>query len=78
MYGVTKKEFLLTEAGASAKVALHHMVQSPAYNTDPAYDISLERSVLFIDRHINYLVKHPYINPVSYISNLKIMTKASR
>lgn len=71
----TRKQFLQTDAGASAKLELLRMLKSPAYDTHVSYDATVERNLTFIDRHLNYLVKHPYINPLVYLSNLRVMTK---
>ncbi len=75
MLTTTREQFLKTDAGASAKVELLRMLKSPAYATHVSYDVTVGRELAFIDRHINYLVKHPYIKPLSYLSNLRAMTK---
>jgi hypothetical protein len=75
---LTTEEFAKTEAGVRAKVELQHMVNSTVYTTNSSYDASVGRKLAFFDRHMNYLAKHPYISPVVYISNLRVMTKASR
>ena len=75
MLVTTREQFLKTDAGASARLELMRMLKSPAYDTHVAYDVHVGRDMAFIDRHINYLVKHPYIKPLSYLSNLRAMTK---
>ena len=75
---VTRKQFLETEAGALAKKELQLMVKSTTYNTHESYDVSVGRTLAFIDRHLNYLLKHPYVNPATYLSNLRVMTKLGR
>ena len=75
MLVTTREQFLKTDAGASAKLELLRMLKSPAYETRVSYDVTVGRELAFIDRHINYLVKHPYINPLVYLSNLRVMTK---
>lgn len=54
------------------------MVNSSVYNTRVAYDAAAGRKLAFLDRHINYLVKHPHISPVVYLANLRVMTRAKR
>lgn len=75
---VTREDFLQTEVGAAAQAELQRMVNSGAYTTVAAYDVAVGHKVAFIDRHINYLVKHPHITPTTYLSNLKIMARAKR
>lgn len=78
MQALTRKEFLKTYAGAQAKGELQYMVKSSVYSTNGSYDATTGRNLAFIDRHINYLAKHPYLSPVVYIVNLKVMTKVRR
>jgi hypothetical protein len=78
MQAQTRKQFLETEAGVSAKLELQRMSKSASYNTPVAYDVSVGRELTFIDRHIDYLTKHPYVKPATYLANLRVMTKAAR
>jgi len=78
MQAQTRQQFLLSDGGVHAKSELQRMTKSTTYNTPVAYDVSVGRELTFADRHINYLTKHPYINPTTYLANLRVMTKASR
>lgn len=78
MQVLSRQEFLLTEKGALAKKELQHMVSSSVYRTHESYDASAGRKLAFLDRHLNYLIKHPYVSPVVYLSNLKVMTRIKR
>jgi len=75
---LTRAEFLDSEAGTRAKTELQHMVNSSVFETRDSYDPTIGSKQSFLDRHINYLVKHPYINPAAYLSNLRIMTRKTR
>lgn len=75
---VTREQFLQTDSGALAQVELRRMVNSSAYNTRLSYDATVGRKLTFMDRHINYLVKHPAVNPIVYLSNLRVMTRIKR
>ena len=72
---LTSEEFLKTDAGTHAVSELQRMLNSSVYSTQSSYDASADCPLAFIDRHINYLAKHPYVSPVVYITNLRVMTK---
>jgi hypothetical protein len=74
----SQQEFLSTPAGVHARRELQAMVLNSSYRTDGSYDFPLGGGLTFEQRHLNYLVKHPYVSPVAYISNLKVMTKIKR
>lgn len=75
---LSRQEFLSTPAGADAKRELQLMVKSSVYDTVGSYDLLTGRELTFVQRHINYLIKHPHVSPSAYISNLRIMTKIGR
>lgn len=78
MQAITREQFLKTEIGLKTKTELQHMVKSASYNTREAYDATVGSRQTFINRHINYLVKHPGLSPAVYLSNLRVMTKVAR
>ena len=75
---LTREEFLQTDAGALAKAELQRMASSTDYGTATTYDAMAGRRLSFVNRHLNYLVKHPQVNAKAYLSNLRIMTKSKR
>lgn len=75
---LSQQEFLQTPAGVHAKQQLHHMVISPSYHTGGSRNPKKGQGLTFVERHLHYLMKHPYVSPDAYLSNLRIMTKAGR
>ena len=59
--------------------SLEEMLQDNTFNTLPGYSIDTEaypdNKIPFIENHMDYLRKHPNVNPEHYLSNLKIMLK---
>jgi hypothetical protein len=51
------------------------MVSSSAYDTGGLYNPKLGGGLQFVERHIAYLMKHPYVSPAAYLSNLRVMTR---
>lgn len=78
MRALTQQEFLESPAGIQAKRDLQDMVSSAVYITDARHDPYANRTAKFVERHINYLVKHPQIKPAAYLSNLRIMLRTGR
>lgn len=74
----SQQEFLKTPAGAQAKRDLRHMVISQIYDTSGTYDPQKGRGQIFVQRHLEYLIKHPYVSTSAYLSNLRVMTKVKR
>ena len=58
---------------------LREMSNDDSYRTEPGYSIDAEaypdHIVPFEEFHINYLRKHAQIDPVHYLSNLRLMLK---
>lgn len=75
---VSQQEFLKTPAGVDAQRELRLMINSPAYDTTGALGPLTSDGLTFMERHLNYLVKHPYVAPSAYISNLRTMTRVGR
>ena len=74
----TRQEFLNTPAGSDAKQELKAMVKNPTYDTSGSTSLRTNGGMSFVERHLDYLVRHPYLSPTTYISNLKIMIKTKR
>jgi hypothetical protein len=64
---------------AEVETILASMEQDDSYNTNRGFvrdtPQSEKRSVSFKELHMNYLKKHPKINPEHYLSNLRTMLK---
>ncbi len=58
---------------------LQLMYDDKSFLTVPGYSIDTEtypdNKVPFIESHIDYLKKHPQVNPEHYLSNLHLMLK---
>lgn len=71
--------FLSSLAGAEVRKSLVAMSESATYNTQATYstDSTLypDNLIPFVDKHMNYLSKHPATDPVQYLANLRLMTK---
>lgn len=75
---VSRQEFLSSPVGIQAKRELQHMVNSSVYMTDEKHNPQIDHTSKFVERHISYLVKHPQVSPMAYLSNLRVMLKTSR
>ncbi len=75
---LSRQEFLKTSAGVHARRELRSMVISSHYDTGGSYDPNHGKGLTFMDRHLEYLMKHPYVRTEAYLSNLRIMTRAGR
>ena len=75
---LTSEQFLETEKGTQARLGLQQLVDNPKYKTLTLYDATVGRKISFVDRHLSFLARHPYINADTYITNLKVMTRHSR
>ena len=71
--------FLSSEAGQAIYDELLSMVDDENYNTTSTFSPSAENgSLLFIDKHMNYLCGHLDVNANQYISNLRLITKVRK
>lgn len=71
------KQFLISEDGLWVKKELESMVQSPNYNTRSTFTAAAVNELTFVDKHMEYMCRYPYINHRQYVSNLKLKTKKS-
>jgi len=74
----SRQEFLKDPVGIDAKRELQRMVSSLSYNTSGSCDPRVGKGLVFVERHLGYLIKHPYVSPQSYLTNLRVMTKVNR
>lgn len=58
---------------------LRFMVADDRYITESSYSSNIalypNHTISFVDRHIEYLHKHPTVDPHLYLANLKLMTR---
>jgi hypothetical protein len=58
---------------------LQLMLKDDSYHTTTGYSINTEaypdHAVPFVEHHMNYLRKHPQVDPEHYLSNLRLMLK---
>ncbi|HSX07280.1 MAG TPA: hypothetical protein VLG11_00095 [Candidatus Saccharimonadales bacterium] len=75
----TRITFADSDEGEQSKQKLKQMVASSLYNTTATYSANSslypDNLMPFIDKHMNYLISHPLLDPVKYIANIKLMTK---
>jgi hypothetical protein len=66
-------------AGPEIIQELKLMLEDDSYHTTKGYSIDTEsypdHDVPFIEHHMNYLRKHPQVDPEHYLSNLRLMLK---
>lgn len=74
-----RERFLSTIEGEEAKQMLLKMATDAGYSTDTSYSANSslypDNRMPFVDKHIDYLAMHPTIDPIQYISNLRLMTR---
>ena len=78
MRALSPEEFLQTSVGANAQRELQLMVRSTSYHTNKSYNTQSGQGLVFVERHVNYLAKHPAVAPAVYLANLRVMTKLAR
>ena len=65
--------------GKDVKRTLQLMAEDNSYATKPSYSadtLQYKNNMMpFVDKHMNYLSKHPNLDPYHYISNLRLMTR---
>jgi hypothetical protein len=69
------REFLASPEAATIREELSRMMLNPCYNTRSSYSAAVNKDILFVDKHINYLSSHLNVDPAQYMSNLKLITK---
>ncbi len=71
--------FLDSEAGQAIYDELIAMVNDEGYNTTSTFSPGAENgSLLFVDKHMNYLCSHLDVNANQYLSNLRLITKVRK
>ncbi|MGB4758958.1 MAG: hypothetical protein WBP26_02785 [Candidatus Saccharimonadales bacterium] len=71
--------FLTSPEGIDTLNTLREMEESDSYYTESSYSANsalyADNLIPFADKHIQYLMTHPNMDPLQYISNLKLMTR---
>lgn len=71
--------FFDSAEGLAIKQTLQGMTIDSVYNTVSSYsantDLHPDNLISFTEKHMQYLNKHPSVDPERYISNLRLMTK---
>lgn len=71
--------FIDSEEGKSFISELNRMASDSKYNTDSSYSTNSElypdNLIPFVNKHIDYIRKHPSMDPGQYLANLRLMTK---
>jgi len=75
----SRTSFFETEAGKEIKMELQQMSESELYNTKSTYTANSllypDHLISFVDKHMNYIINHPALEPSTYVANIKLMTK---
>ena len=71
-----------SEVGTETKNALSALEDNPSYVTEVSYTSDREKYpkgiIPFVDKHLLYLHQHPTVNPLHYLSNLRLQLKKRR
>ncbi len=71
--------FFESDEGVEIEEALKHMVTDDSFNTDASYsansDLYPDHKMPFVEKHKNYLIKHPSADPRQYLANLRLITR---
>ncbi len=74
-----KINFFETSEGHEFEEHLRQMQADEQYITEPSYttnSLKYPNNLMpFVDKHIEYMVKHPKTNPLHYISNLRLTSR---
>jgi hypothetical protein len=68
-----------SEVGTETRESLMELESDPRYTTLVSYtsdrDKYPEGTMPFVEKHLLYLHQHPSVNPVHYLSNLRLQLK---
>ncbi|MDB5181940.1 MAG: hypothetical protein JWP13_703 [Candidatus Saccharibacteria bacterium] len=68
-----------SEVGTEVRKALETLEDDSRYITEVSYTADAvhypEGSMPFVERHLLYLHQHPSVNPMHYLSNLRLKLK---
>lgn len=72
---LSAQRFLISSEGVLIRKELEVMVGDANYNTESFYSPTSSERISFVDKHMDYLCKHPLVKPRQYLSNLRLMTR---
>lgn len=71
--------FLVSDEGKFIRKQLEAMEIDDKYNTQSSYSANValypDHQMSFSQKHIHYLLTHPKVDCIYYISNLRLMSK---
>lgn len=71
--------FIDTEKGKEISHKLQLMTIDDSYNTSSSYSANnllySDNRMPFVDKHMNYLVNHPLLDPDKYLANIRLATR---
>jgi hypothetical protein len=71
----TKTDYFDTPEGVEILEALQRMLDSTEYITGKSYTPHSDELLTFIEKHKDFIRKHPNTDATQYVSNLKIMCR---
>lgn len=75
----TRKGFFDTEEGEEIKRKFQRMLADNSYNTISSYSANTllypDNLIPFVEKHMDYLIKHPLLDADMYLANIKLITK---
>lgn len=71
--------FADTDEGKKIKYELQRMTTDASFNTKSSYSSNSvlypDNRISFVDKHMNYLISHPMLEPKQYLANIKLITR---
>ena len=72
-------EYFDTADGQVIKQKLQLMAENSLFNTTSTYSTNSslypDNKIPFLEKHMNYIVAHPGLDPQVYVANLRLMTR---
>ena len=74
-----RQAFLDLDCADEILSEIKNMIDSDKYNTESSYIADAEKypnhEISFYDKHVDYLISHPNVNPNYYLANLKLISR---
>jgi len=75
----SRNGFAETAEGQEIKHKLELMAADIAFNTKSSYSANSvlhpDNSITFVEKHMNYLINHPSLEPSQYLANVRLLTR---
>lgn len=75
-------DFYDTEEGKDIVDKLRSMQGNDMFNTEPSYTANIDdhpsNKKSFVDKHKQYIMEHPKVDPEQYLANLRLKTRLRR